>query len=140
MVQLHCKPPVAHPVSAGTKLLGNVLFLLTVLNSKSPNTYNLVNITLLNFLQTQKASKKYKSLAIIFLKLWCNIEASKDFCFGQQSVPRFTYKTILPAYFGFSSTQPEAMPNLQQVIFQIEFWLFCSLHPATDTNIILFEY
>lgn len=120
MAQLHCKQPVAHPASAGTKLLGNVLFLLTVLNSKSPSTYNLINITLLNFLQTHRASKIYKMLAIIFLKLWFNIEASKDFCSEQQSVSRLTYKTILPTYFGFSSTQPECMPNLQQVIFQIE--------------------
>lgn len=32
------------------------------------------------------------------------------------------------------------MPNLQKVMFQIEFWLFCSLYPAIDTNVILSEY
>lgn len=108
-------------------------FLLTVLNSKSPNTYNLVNITLLNFLQTHRASKKYKRLAIVFLKLRCNIEASKDFCFGQQSISRLTYKTILPAYFGFGSTQPEAMPNL----FKLN---FCCFAPSILQLILILSY
>lgn len=72
---------------------------------------------------------------MIILELRFNIEAS-SFLDSRE----LTFKTILPTYFGFSSTQPEGMPNLQKVIFQIEFWLFCSLHPAIDTNVILFEY